>query len=803
MFPAFFDVFNAEQISQSQIEEALSLECIKNAFLVAIKIQNIEIAKFLLNFSEKLQIVFDCKLFMESLKFAIENEFFEIYDLLKNCNIILLDNEKIKILEYCGNECLCELFMFILKSFRGNILKLCVGDAIKELSEVFINFFDSLTLTKNAKRLAMCSTSRELMIQEVIEELFRDEESTKMFIEKSTIFLAVTAHGLESNLKYLLGKMEKNLSNEQIRQLLFENYTWFNLSLSMNTNLSSVKILWDFYTNIFTPEDLSKLIIQLEGFDNLLQFTVWNDQPLEIIEFLWKNVQNVITDGDEIKNYLLAKNKFCSNILNLSTATAKQNCFEFLFEKIYCTFLEPKEFIFETSNCDYFYQSLICKNSLPILKYATEQLKKRLSDAEFKDFIKTKSLNGLNVFHYAAMKRNNEEMLKFLACLIESELGIEEFRKMLSESDEEDFLPLHIAIKRNNFSIFVKIYEKKFSKAEFKEFLKYKNLMSLSQISYDAAENLAIKNVLRKYSDPIVGYFLEFCELTDNLMPNYWKKIEEKTEVLKFLITDRCFNIFHYAAEFTRHPKLLACILSKIKLSVQDDDSEFKKILLLKNTQGKNALALSTTLETSSDVFLYLFEKIYCNYFNLEEFIYECDNAGNNLFQNLAKKGTESMLKFVSNKLKEKLPLAEYKKYLKLKNEARQNFLHVAAKFNKSIKSVNFLFNLIEKERAKKMLLETDENDLLPLHLAVANNEVDIFETLQKLYMENVPESIFFIYKMEEKYTGKDIYHLSDVSSMQKAVQEMSFRTTITKISDEEFSKRISELTNNQFEFRF
>lgn len=143
------------------------------------------------------------------------------------------------------------------------------------------------------------------------------------------------------------------------------------------------------------------------------------------------------------------------------------------------------------------------------------------------------------------------------------------------------------------------------------------------------------------------------------------------------------------------------------------------------------------------------------------------------------------------------------KKYLKLKNEARQNFLHVAAKFNKSIKSVNFLFNLIEKERAKKMLLETDENDLLPLHLAVANNEVDIFETLQKLYMENVPESIFFIYKMEEKCTEKDIYHLSDVSSMQKTVQEMSFRTTITKISDEEFSKRISELTNNQFEFRF
>lgn len=539
----------------------------------------------------------------------------------------------------------------------------------------------------------------------------------------------------------------------------------------MNSNMRSIEIVWDFFQKYLTTEDFHEICIQKfsPNSDNLIQFAIFKGQSSENVEFLWNKVQEIVTNRDEIRKFLLVRNDSCSNILNLS---AKQDSFEFVFEKIYCKFFELKEFLFEVNfNGDNFYQTLVSENTSQKLKYATDKLKIKLPDEDFKSFIKTKGPNGQNVFHYAAMNKNIEEILKFLKTLIKSVFGIEELKKLLSEVNNDDLLPLHIAITKHNFPIFIKFYEKIFSKSEIQKLLKCKNLMSLSQSSYNEEENVAVKNVLMTYFDQKVGFYLEFHDLNDYSMQNYFDKLDKNLDIFRFLVTDNCFNIFHFAVEFTTSVRLIEFMLMKINHLVKSD-SDFKKILLLRNPQGKNALILSTTLGTS-DVFYFLFEEVYCKYFNLEEFIYECDNGGNNLFHSLAKKGTESALEFLSEKLKNKLSGDKFLNYSKLKNKANQNFLHVAAKFNKSIKSVKFLFSLIEKNNEREVLMERDENNLTALHLAVANNTVEIFETLLDYYEKKVYIELFIVYLMTEKNTGKDLFHLSQDSSMLNALEKI------------------------------
>lgn len=177
-------------------------------------------------------------------------------------------------------------------------------------------------------------------------------------------------------------------------------------------------------------------------------------------------------------------------------------------------------------------------------------------------------------------------------------------------------------------------------------------------------------------------------------------------------------------------------------------------MLLLKNPQGANALFLSQ----HEEIFNFLFENVYCENFKLEEFIFETANDGENLFYYLAKYGTASMLKKVSDKLMEELSYTKFMNLLKFKNKAQENIFHAAATQNKSAESLTFLLSELNKDDVKKLLMENDENYLIPLQSVVMMNRPDQFKILFKFYQNNFSErEVVSIFLMAEKKSGKKL----------------------------------------------
>ena len=129
-----------------------------------------------------------------------------------------------------------------------------------------------------------------------------------------------------------------------------------------------------------------------------------------------------------------------------------------------------------------FYQKLIQKGSPSAVEFASNLLKNRLSSEDFKDFLLIKGSNGKNILHFAAENTIVEDSLNFLANLVESELGIEELKKMLTERCEQD-LPCLRAFDNNNYKIivdFVSLYEAKFSFAEIQKIFRQNRILRVN-----------------------------------------------------------------------------------------------------------------------------------------------------------------------------------------------------------------------------------------------------------------------------------------------------------------------------------
>ena len=203
--------------------------------------------------------------------------------------------------------------------------------------------------------------------------------------------------------------------------------------------------------------------------------------------------------------------------------------------------------------------------SIPMLKFALGKLINEILPQEFQDFVKLKTKKGYNILHCAAVSVKNEKSVEVLVNLIESEVGSEEIKSILTELDNINNLPLHCAVRFNNiqvFEFFYSLYEKNFTQVQ----------------------------------------ILEIIETKD-----------EKGD-----------NFLHRAASFSKSKEVFKFASLKIE-NLFVDKRTLKEFLLVKGKLDRNALLQSITSKNENS-FYFLFEQVYCKFLNVKEFADDGEN---------------------------------------------------------------------------------------------------------------------------------------------------------------------------------
>lgn len=187
----------------------------------------------------------------------------------------------------------------------------------------------------------------------------------------------------------------------------------------------------------------------------------------------------------ELRDFLLLKGRNRDNALQQAIGREKKDTFYFLFEHVFCKYLDFKEFAFELNHDGENFLHLLTRFGSPsMLNFALPIIKKGMSPDDLKKLVKLRSRLKRNIFHFAAQSRKD---LDILGSFIENEVGKEGAKKMLGEMDKSKYLPLHYITEADNLKIFdyyLLIYERKFSFEELKVIMnanddKNENIFSL------------------------------------------------------------------------------------------------------------------------------------------------------------------------------------------------------------------------------------------------------------------------------------------------------------------------------------
>ena len=183
-----------------------------------------------------------------------------------------------------------------------------------------------------------------------------------------------------------------------------------------------------------------------------------------------------------------------------------------------------------------------------------------------------------------------------------------------------------------------------------------------------------------------------------------------------------------------------------------------KEILLDQdaNSNGLNALNYSAKWihynNERAQLFPFLFFKIYCKHLDLEEFIYEKDSEGFTLLHSMTSRQLVPVIKLVLTQIKAELSVQKFKQFLRLRNNAQQNLLHLIAdsRFTTVInEKLDFIINLLDIElnsqEIKEMLTEKDKYELFPLHSLIRKSrgfEKSILSFYLKFFSVNEIDSM-------------------------------------------------------------
>lgn len=158
---------------------------------------------------------------------------------------------------------------------------------------------------------------------------------------------------------------------------------------------------------------------------------------------------------------------------------------------------------------------------------------------------------------------------------------------------------------------------------------------------------------------------------------------------------------------------------------------------------GFLALCESVT-NKQEESFKFLYDRVMCKYFNLNEFFKHKIEDGHFFFHHFACVGTPLILEFGLLQLKNNLADEDFKDILKIKNENNQNFAHLLGIEKQDLESVNFLLSYIkdelDNEELKQILYEPDVSNFLPLHFMLFST-AECFSALFLLYEEIFNES--------------------------------------------------------------
>lgn len=658
------------------------------------------------------------------------------YELLKNSKLMYEIHEEKDVSEFAAVFGFTDLFLTTLKSRNSS------PDVISS----FIQRFNE----KN-------DLNSELKIQKLLIELLSNERFPIYPIFRDKFAFEIVSWGFESNLKFLYSKIIEIYTKNDVIDF---SKAILSKVISNNPKIDSVIFAWKIFKKNFTRKRL-KFFIE-SYLDDFLSTAVQDAKSQEIFEFIWMKIKSLIVDDVKMKEFLLSSDIDDSNFL--ISSTSNERTFYFVLEKVYCEHFKLKEFIYETNTSnENFFQKLIQRCSTPMVEFASNLLKNRLSSEDFKEFLLTKGSNGKNIFHFASESLTDVDSLKFLSNLIKSNFDIEKLRKMLSEGHN---LPCHYAFEENFHEPkvivnFVSLYEEIFSFAELQKILSVNKLCQLyiSHNFFAMSRNCfnvrIVKKLLTKYFDPMVSFFFELHDLMmaeselyiDLIM--FWENIEKKHDVVHFLVYEvKIFNIF---AEFIVSKPKFEYLCQKIELFVQDG-KKLKEILLAYDECEVNALNITTESNyIKKDSFTFLFTEIYCKYLKLDEFIYKKNSQGDNFFHQLTKLGSSSFIELVVAQIKAELPKNKFEEFLRLRNDTDENFLQLSVKgfyhyensnFEETKKKLNFAKNLILNElnceSFREMLLEKDENGHNLFHLILRKcTKIEIFRFCASTYMEN------------------------------------------------------------------
>lgn len=163
------------------------------------------------------------------------------------------------------------------------------------------------------------------------------------------------------------------------------------------------------------------------------------------------------------------------------------------------------------------------------------------------------------------------------------------------------------------------------------------------------------------------------------------------------------------------------------------NDEKLKEFLLIEGENGKNLLHTSI-FARDEKIFEFIFEEIFCNFLGVENFVED-----KKFLEFLIKFGSESMMKFSLEKLKEKLSIEIFRKFLKLKNEENFNIFHFLS-LNKNFEALKYFLNFIKlnltDEEFKNLLSEKNCENFLPFHFAIEKNSFENFTEIFSNYRE-------------------------------------------------------------------
>jgi hypothetical protein len=508
-------------------------------------------------------------------------------------------------------------------------------------------------------------------------------------------------------------------------------------------------------------EDKKKLILEKENNEdfNLLRFSVFFAIKPNL-EFLFKKILEIF-DENEIKKLLMTENVQGRNLLSLSAQNKNFDSIKFMW-KFFEENLSEEE-IFDLLNQkdevdgeNILHVAAWSGNSKEIFEFLWQKVSEIVESP--KEFFMQKALNNRNVLQHSVFNENDKEIFPLIFSLVENFCESEEEKiNLILEKIEEDesllTLTVSFGLKSKLEFLFEEISET-FDENEIKNILK-------SETAENGRNLLTFAAINNKD-----GHAIEF--LFDVHEENLSR--EEILELLNEKNEDD-ENILHLVAQFVKSKKIFEFLWRKIKYFINNKE-ELKNYLKVRGFEGDNLLQASVR-GINENSFFYIFDKIYCKYFDFKDFIYETDDFNENLLHYLARSGTVSMIEFAFKKLEENLEVEEIQNFLRLKSENyKNNLLHCAAISNSDKNAVKFLFEILEKfldkNEIKKMLNEETKSNYFPLHFAIRSNFSHIFEFFAELYLKNFTNK-----EIEKLSEMKNFVELSKINKKDENIKEI------------------------------